>query len=49
MVSVILVLEIKAYIEHTQRQITQIEKRVIEDKVIPHEEKVFSLFQPHTQ
>jgi hypothetical protein len=34
---------------HADRQIDQIRRRVIEGKKIPHAEKVFSLFQPHTE
>jgi hypothetical protein len=41
--------EIQAYINHAQRQMDQIERRVIDGETIPHEEKVFSLFQPHTE
>ena len=35
--------------EHVDRQIDQIKRRVLEEKVISHEEKVFSIFQPHTE
>ncbi len=42
-------LKIKAFIEHAERQIDQIERRVVKDESIPHKEKVFSLFQPHTE
>ena len=42
-------LEIQAFIAHAQRQIEQIERRIIKDEKIPHKEKVFSLFQPHTE
>jgi len=42
-------LEIQAYINHAQRQMDQIERRVIDGETIPHEEKVFSIFQPHTE
>ena len=41
--------EIQAYINHAQRQMDQIERRVIHGETIPHEEKVFSIFQPHTE
>lgn len=40
---------LEVFIHHAQRQINQIERRVLEGKRIPHEEKVFSLFQPHTE
>jgi hypothetical protein len=42
-------MEIKGFIRHAQRQMDQIERRVIGGEVIPHEEKVFSIFQPHTE
>jgi IS5 family transposase len=44
-----LVLQIDAFIQHAQRQIEQIDRRVVQQQKIPHEEKVFSLFQPHTE
>jgi hypothetical protein len=40
---------IEQYIRHAERQIDQIRRRVVLGKKIPHEEKVFSIFQPHTQ
>lgn len=43
------VLGIKGYINHATRQIDQIKRRVIEGEMIPHNEKVFSIFQPHTE
>jgi len=42
-------IEIEGYIKHAERQIDQIERRVIKGEVIPHAEKVFSLFEPHTE
>lgn len=47
-----LVLSVKnldGYISHAERQIDQIRRRVLQGKTIPHEEKVFSIFQPHTE
>ncbi len=44
-----LLLELKTFSQHAERQIDQIKRRVIEDEKIPHDEKVFSLFQPHTE
>ncbi len=38
-----------AFIQHARRQIDQIERRVLQGECIPHQEKVFSLFQPHTE
>lgn len=43
------ILEIEEYIMHAERQIDQIERRVINEETIPHAEKVFSIFQPHTE
>ena len=41
--------EIERYIAHAERQIDQIHRRVIEGKTIPHHEKVFSIFEEHTE
>ena len=41
--------EIEGYIQHAERQIDQIRRRVIEKEKIPHKEKVFSIFEPHTE
>lgn len=41
--------EILRYIAHAERQIDQIRRRVIEGETIPHEEKVFSIFEEHTE
>ena len=46
---IILIDEIKGYISHAKRQIDQINRRVIHGEVIPHNEKVFSIFEPHTE
>jgi len=43
------VVEIAHYLQHAERQIDQIERRVLKGEVIPHEEKVFSIFEPHTE
>jgi hypothetical protein len=40
---------IEEYIGHAERQIDQIRRRVVFDEKIPHEEKVFSIFEPHTE
>jgi hypothetical protein len=40
---------VEEYIEHAQRQIEQISRRVVLDEKIPHGEKVFSIFEPHTE
>ncbi len=41
--------EIENYIQHATREIDQIERRVIKGETIPHAEKVFFLFEPHTE
>jgi hypothetical protein len=40
---------VEEYIRHAERQIDQIHRRVVLDEKIAHEEKVFSIFQPHTE
>ena len=37
------------YIRHAERQIDQIRRRVVLGEKIPHKEKVFSIFEPHTE
>lgn len=39
----------ETYIIHAKRRIEQIRRRVIQGEIIPHEEKVFSIFEPHTE
>ncbi len=41
--------EIAKYLVHAESQIDQISRRVIEGETIPHHEKVFSLFEEHTE
>ena len=41
--------EVEHFKEHAQRQIGQIRHRVLEGRTIPHQEKVFSLFEEHTE
>jgi hypothetical protein len=47
--SVIRLSELNAFMQHARRQIDQIDRRVLQDEHIPHDEKVFSLFEPHTE
>lgn len=44
-----LLTDFSVFSHHAERQIEQIKRRVIEGEKIPHNEKVFSLFQPHTE
>jgi len=41
--------EVEKYIKDAERQINQIRTRVIEGKDIPHDKKVFSIFEEHTE
>lgn len=40
---------LEAYLAHGQRQMDQIERRLIKNETIEHEEKVFSIHEPHTR
>ena len=42
-------IEIETYIRHALRQIDQTRRRVILGETIPHAEKVFSVFETHTE
>ena len=42
-------LEIEGYMQHAVRQIDQTKRRVILGEDIAHDEKVFSIFEPHTE
>lgn len=41
--------EIDKYIRHAERQIDQIRRRVVAGETIAHHEKVFSIFEEHTE
>lgn len=45
----IYITEINSYITHAERQIDQISRRVINGEIIPHSEKIFSIFEPYTE
>jgi IS5 family transposase len=49
MASVALSMLIKGFMAHADRQIDQIRRRVIKDEKITHAEKVFSIFEEHTE
>ncbi|NYZ70420.1 ISNCY family transposase, partial [Endozoicomonas sp. SM1973] len=36
-------------LSHAKRQVSQIHRRVVEDEKVPADEKVYSIFQPHTE
>lgn len=48
-ISTILIEKLDDYLGHARRQIDQIDRRVLQGERIPHDEKVFSIFQPHTE
>jgi hypothetical protein len=45
----ILLAALDGYIAHGERQCDQIRRRVLQGERIPHAEKVFSIFEPHTE
>ncbi len=45
----VLLTDLSTFSLHAERQIEQIRRRAIQDETIPHDEKVFSLFQTHTE
>jgi IS5 family transposase len=42
-------LEIEGFMQHAIRQIDHTQRRVLQGETIPHAEKVFSIFEPHTE
>lgn len=49
LVGAVEVIELDRFMQHAQRQIDQIRRRVLEGQSIPHKEKVFSIFEEHTE
>ena len=45
----ILLQELEGFSAHARRPIDPIERRVIQGEHIPHEQKCFSIFEPHTE
>ena len=41
--------ELDDSVAHAERQIDQVRRRVLQGETIPHVEKVFSIFEPHTE
>jgi hypothetical protein len=51
-INLVLAIELKEldrFMQHAERQIDQIRRRVLQGEIIPHEEKVFSIFEEHTE
>ena len=44
-----MLLDLNTFSQHAVRQMDQIKRRVIQGESIPHDENVFSLFEPHTE
>ena len=42
-------IEINRYIDHAERQLDQVNRRIINGETIPHCEKVFSIFEEYTE
>ncbi len=40
---------VRGYLEHARRQMDQVGRRLLLGEAIAHEEKVFSIFEPHTR
>lgn len=47
--SIAIISHIENYIQHAERQIDQIERRVVKGETIPHDEKVFSIFETYSE
>jgi len=45
----LLLSKLNQYVAHAEVQMDQIRRRVLNEEIIPHAEKVFSIFQPHTE
>ncbi len=41
--------DLKKYIHYADHQIDLIHRRVLQDEKIPHSDKIFSIFEPHTE
>ena len=48
-IDMVLIENIDEFVTHAKRQIEQIDRRVLHHETIPHSEKVFSIFEPHTE
>ncbi len=47
--SLLTLLAIHRNLGHARRQLDQVERRLLHGEKIPHDEKVFSIFEPHTR
>lgn len=46
---ILLRVTIDGFVKHAERQISQVDRRVMNGEKIPHSEKIFSIFEPHTE
>jgi len=42
-------LALEVWLEHARRQLDQVERRLLKGETIPHRDKVWSIFEPHTR
>ncbi len=49
LITAAMIMEIEKYIGHAERQIEQITRRVLHEETIPQNEKVYSIFEEHTE
>ena len=47
--TIAVIMLVEKYIMHAERQVDQIRRRVVKNETIPHHEKVFSIFEEHTE
>lgn len=46
---VVQIIEIERFIAYAKKQANLVDRRVLNDEVIPHEDKIFSFFEPQTE
>ena len=49
LVTLLMIAEIEEYMKYAEQQINFIDRRVLRGEVIPHSEKIFSIFEPYTR
>ncbi len=43
------IVELGSFIEYARHQVNLVERRVLKGEIIPHEDKIFSIFEPQTE
>lgn len=46
---VVQIIEIERFVAYAKKQVNLVDRRVLNDEVIPHEDKIFSFFEPQTE